>query len=86
MYKAIFSHKAEKSLQKIPREYQKRIKESILKLEENPFCFGTIKLVGYPVAQYRHRVGDYRILFDLWDQKKILMILDIRRRTSTTYS
>lgn len=86
MYKAIFSRKAEKSLQKIPREYQKRIKESILKLEENPFCFGTIKLVGYPVAQYRHRVGDYRILFDFLDQEKILMILDIRRRTSTTYS
>ncbi len=85
MYKAIFGRKAEKSLQKIPEEYQKRIKESILRLETDPLCFGTIKLIGYPVAQYRHRVGDYRILFDIWEEKKILMILDIRRRTSTTY-
>jgi mRNA interferase RelE/StbE len=85
MYQAIFSHKAEKSLKKIPKEFQRKIKEGILKLEENPFCFGTIKLVDYPVAQYRHRVGDYRILFDIWEEKKILMILDIKRRTSTSY-
>jgi len=85
MYKAIFSGKAEKSLKRIPREFQKKIKEAILKLEENPFRFGTIKLLGYPVAQYRHRVGDYRILFDIWEEKKILLILDIKRRTSTTY-
>lgn len=85
MYKAVFSRKAEKSLKKIPRKFQKKIKTSILKLETNPFCFGTIKLVGYPAAPYRHRVSDYRILFDIWEEKKILMVLDIKRRTSTTY-
>jgi len=85
MYRAIFSTKAEKTLKKIPRQFQKKIKEVVLRLESNPFSSGTIKLVGYPVAQYRHRVGDYRILFDIWEKKKILMILDIRRRTSTTY-
>lgn len=85
MYQAIFASRSKKSFKKIPQEYQRKIKEAILKLEENPFCFGTIKLLGYPVAQYRHRVGDYRILFDIWEEKKILMILDIKRRTSTTY-
>jgi len=85
MYQAIFSSKAKKSFKKIPKVFQKKIKEKILELERNPFCFGTIKLVGYPFAEYRHRVGDYRILFDIWEEKKILMILDIKRRTSTTY-
>lgn len=85
MYQAILSSRVEKSLKKIPREYQTRIKEKIIELEKTPYCFGTIKLVGFPVAQYRHRVGDYRILFDIWEEKKILMILDIKRRTSTTY-
>lgn len=85
MFKAIFSSKAEKSLKKIPREYQKKIKEKILELESNPFCPGTIKLKGFPVAEYRHRVGDYRILFDIEEKKKILLVLDIKRRTSTTY-
>lgn len=85
MYKVIFGRKAEKSFKKIPKEFQRQIKKAVLKLEENPFCFGTIKLVDYPVAPYRHRAGNYRILFDIWEEKKILMILDIKRRTSTTY-
>jgi len=85
MYQAILASKAEKSLKKIPKKFQKKIKDAIINLEKDPFCFGTIKLVGYPVASYRHRVGDYRILFDIWEEKKVLMILDIRRRTSTTY-
>lgn len=85
MYKVVLGRKAEKSLKKIPRDFQKKIKIAILALEENPFCFGTIKLISYPAAPYRHRVGDYRILFDIWEEKKTLIISDIKRRTSTTY-
>ncbi len=85
MYQAVFSSKAKKSLRRIPKKDQRRIKRAILALEKNPFCFGTIKPSGFPLAQYRHRVGNYRILFDLWEEKEVLMILDIERRTSTTY-
>lgn len=85
MYQAVLARRAERSLKKVPRKFQEKIKNGIFKLETNPFRPGTIKLIGYPVAQYRHRVGDYRILFDIWEEKKILMILDIKRRTSTTY-
>jgi len=85
MYKAVFSRKAEKSFKRIPREYQLRLKDDILELENNPLCCGTIKLINYPIAKYRHRTDDYRILFDIWEEKKVLMILDIQRRTSTTY-
>jgi len=85
MYQAILSRKAEKGLKKIPNNHLKKIKQAVERLEENPYCSGTIKLVNYPIAAFRHRVGDYRILFDIWEEKKILMILDIRRRTSTTY-
>jgi mRNA interferase RelE/StbE len=85
MYQAVLSRKAVKSLRKTPKNYQGKIKAAIEELEANPFCFGTIKLVGYRNAQYRRRVGDYRILFDLWEEKKVLMVLDIKRRTSTTY-
>ena len=85
MRTAIFTKRAEKSFRKIPKEYQKKIKEAVLNLEKDPFTSGTIKLLNYPVAQYRKRVGDYRILFDIDDDKKIIIIADIRRRTSTTY-
>lgn len=85
MYTAIFTKRAEKSFKNIPRIYQKKLKEVIIKLEESPLLPGTIKLLNYPVAQYRKRVGDYRILFDIDDNQKVIIIADIRRRTSTTY-
>lgn len=61
MYRAIFSSRAEKFFKRIPKDYQKSIKEKIVKLEINPYLAGTIKLLGYPVASCRRRVGDYRI-------------------------
>ncbi|MEK7217276.1 MAG: hypothetical protein AAB289_16960 [Chloroflexota bacterium] len=38
----------------------------------------TIKLESAPVAQYRYRVGEYRILFDIDDAGRVLEIIDIR--------
>jgi len=85
MYSAYFSRLAEKNFKKIPKNYQLNLKKTILNLEVNPYSAGTIKLINYPVAQYRRRVGDYRILFDIDEENKIIIIADIRRRTSTTY-
>lgn len=85
MYKAVFSRRAEKSFLNLPDNEARRIKETIKKLEQEPRCQGTIKLENAPVASYRYRVGDYRILFDIDDKTKIIEILDIRKRTESTY-
>ena len=85
MYQAILSSRAQKSLKKFSQKDLKKIKKTVLKLEENPRCFGTIKLSYAPVASYRFRTGDYRILFDINDDKKVVAILDIRRRGERTY-
>lgn len=85
MYRAIFSSRAWKSLAKIPKKDQEHIKNTVNLLKENPRRLGVIKLAAFGAADYRLRVGNYRILFDIWEERKILMILDIKRRTSTTY-
>ena len=85
MFQAHFTRQAEKSFRKIPRDYQKKIKKAILQLEQNPYTVGTIKLINYPVAQYRKRIGDFRILFHIDEEEKMVIIADIKRRTSTTY-
>jgi len=54
-------------------------------LSKNPHIPGTIKLVDYPAAKFRHRVGNWRILFDVDDEEKILEILDIKKRNERTY-
>ena len=37
------------------------------------------------VAQYRIRIGDYRVLYDVDDERKIVWILALRRRGERTY-
>ena len=85
MYKIFYSRRAAKSFKKIPKEYQVIIKDKIEELSKNPHVSGTIKLVDYPAAKFRHRVGNYRILFDVEEASKILEILDIRKRDEGTY-
>ena len=85
MYEILFSPRAVKSLKKIPKHYQVKIKDKIEELSNNAHLPGTIKLVDYPVAQFRHRVGNYRILFDVDEIGKIIEILDIRKRDEKTY-
>lgn len=85
MYRAIFSSRAWKSLAKIPKKDQEHIKDAVNLLEKNPRRLSVVKLVGSGAADYRLRIGNYRVLFDIWGERKILMILDIKRRTSTTY-
>jgi len=61
------------------------VKQAVEKLEQNPRTYGTIKLENAPVASYRYRVGDNRILFDIDDEAKVIEILDIRKRDERTY-
>ena len=85
MHRAIFSRRAEKAFMSLPDKEAQRVKEAIRKLTENPRTHGTVKLESAPVARCRYRIGDYRLLFDIDDEAKVIEILDIRKRDERTY-
>jgi mRNA interferase RelE/StbE len=85
MYRAIFSRKAEKAFLSFPTKDAWRVKEAIEDLTREPRGYQTIRLDHAPVARFRRRVGNYRILFDIDDPNQILEILDIRKRDEQTY-
>lgn len=85
MYQVIFSRRAEEAFLRLSDKEARRVKEVIDKLKQNPRIYGTIKLENAPVASYRHRVGENRILFDVDDEAKVIEILDIRKRNERTY-
>ena len=85
MYEVIFSRRAQKAFIDLPDKEAQKIKEAIEKLKQNPRIHGTIKLEDAPVASYRYRAGDYRILFDIDDDANIVGILDIKKRDERTY-
>ena len=78
--------KFEKALQDIsPKDLQNKIKEAVLSLADNPRPYGEPKIkppleVYNYVAQYRLRIGNYRVLYDVDDKKRIIWIFAIRKR------
>jgi len=85
VYQVIYSRRAAKNFKKIPKLFQIKIKNKLEALSKNPQIPGTIKLVDYPVAKFRHRVGNWRILFDIDTEEKNLEIIDIKKRDESTY-
>ena len=82
-----------KALSNIPPRLQNKIMETVEKLADNPRPFGQkpFKQLTPPIecyqftAQYRIRMGDYRVLYNVDDVKKVVWILAIRKRNEKTY-
>ena len=54
-------------------------------MREDPYASDVTRLRGIEPAAWRRRVGSYRILYDLYPDRLLLIIYDILRRTSKTY-
>ena len=74
------------------KETRVRIMEEVEKLADGPRPEGKkFKAIRPPVylyeftAEYRLRIGDYRVLYDIDDAKKIVWILALRKRNEFTY-
>jgi mRNA-degrading endonuclease RelE of RelBE toxin-antitoxin system len=53
-------------------------------MQEDPFQGDIKRLKGQPTA-WRRRVGSYRILYDLYVDQRLIVVVGIVRRSSTTY-
>lgn len=76
-----FSEAAKKTFSKLDKSVQRRIKnylDDIVQLE-NPRSRGKA-LVGNLVNLWRYRVGDYRIICNIQDEKILITILRIGHR------
>ncbi len=79
MYKITFSKQADKALRKMPRNLALKLAEKIKKLSKNPEKMTNIKkLTDHP--GYRLRVGDWRIVYLLNNNEKIIHIIKIKTR------
>lgn len=79
-YQILFTPRATRDFKKLGRIVLKRIDKAILKLAGHPYPSGTRKIVARDIAQYRIRVGDYRILYDVDESAKAVVILHIGHR------
>ena len=78
------ARRAAKQLDKIPAKDQARITAAFQEMRTNPFGGDIVKLKNEPSA-WRRRVGNYRIFFDVHPDEGLIDVVDIMRRTTTTY-
>ena len=84
MYKVELADKAKKELKKLDKPTAKIILAWLRKnLEDcnNPRLHGKA-LVGDKKGYWRYRVGDYRIIADIQDDKILVLVLEIGHRKS----
>jgi mRNA-degrading endonuclease RelE of RelBE toxin-antitoxin system len=68
----------------VPPRDRARLRAAIDEMETDPFQ-GDIKYLKGEERRLRRRVGDWRIFFRLEPAQRVLYVISIQRRTSTTY-
>ena len=80
MYKVVISRSAEKDLVKLPKKVLLPISNAIDALEEDPRPPGCKKLKGTTESLWRIRVGDYRIIYAIADEVRIVDVRKVGHR------
>lgn len=74
--------KAKKELDKLPLKDFRRLDKAIWALAQNPRPRGVKKLRG---PHYRVRVGNWRVVYAVFDRDQLVIIGKVARRSKRTY-
>ncbi|WP_375416403.1 type II toxin-antitoxin system RelE/ParE family toxin [uncultured Hymenobacter sp.] len=77
-YRVEFSPQAAKQFKKLPLKIAQQVKTEIAMLSDNPRPYGYLKLKGR--EGYRIRVGDYRVLYSIFDAVLLVEIVKVGTR------
>ena len=80
MFSVVPGSQARSFLKKQDKALQKRIIDGIRKLSGDPKPRGAIKLIGEENT-YRIRIGGYRVLYEVYYDQKIVLIVKIDKRS-----
>jgi mRNA-degrading endonuclease RelE of RelBE toxin-antitoxin system len=61
-----------------------RIDDAFHEMCSDPFA-GDVKALRGTDGAFRRRIGDWRILFDLHRQERLIVVTGVKRRGSKTY-
>lgn len=88
MYRLEVTPAADRDLDKlksrIRRQDFERLRDAIGGLADEPRPQGVRKIKGAEKA-YRIKVGSYRVVYDVYDNDNLVLILQVARRSETTY-
>ena len=81
-YRILITRQAKRQLERLTWRVQERIAEQIARLGHDPFdpALNIKQLVNDPIAEYRLRVGSYRVKFNRDDGIKIVEVMRVGHR------
>ncbi|MGH2750750.1 MAG: type II toxin-antitoxin system RelE family toxin [Actinomycetota bacterium] len=83
MHRVRLARRAERGLRGIrqgdPRGYG-RIRTAVRSLGEEPLPPGAVKLTGFDPPAWRVRVGSYRIVYEIYDDELLVVVVNVAPR------
>jgi mRNA interferase RelE/StbE len=80
IYRIEIERSPEKAIARLSANIQRRIRHAIDQLATNPRPRGCIKLQGQDDTYYRIRVGDWRVIYFVDDDKLIVLVVEFGAR------
>lgn len=77
-YQVVILRRAQKELAELPIERYGRVRDAVGDLGETPRPVGCLKLTGRD--GWRIRVGDYRVVYEIDDDRRLVTILHVGHR------
>jgi mRNA interferase RelE/StbE len=78
-YTILISKSVQKQIDNLPSDIQERVADKIKNLADEPRPDGVVKLKGFD-NEYRIRVGDYRVRYEIDDANQIIQLLQCKHR------
>lgn len=73
-YQVFFTEISEKEFSRLDKIVQRKVTKAVAQLEIDPFAPNVSKLTNHPEATYRKRIGDWRILFNIYPDNIIYIV------------
>ena len=80
MYEIITARSFDKALAKLPANWQKRIAAKIEEVAVNPHAPNNNLTKLQRRSGYRLRVGDWRVIYELEDDRLVMLVLEVGPR------
>lgn len=84
-YRIEVERQAQKALARLPRQAQTRIATAIDALVDDPHPAGCRPVKEAEKGTYRVRVGDYRVIYVVLDDERVVIVVRVGRRNERTY-
>ena len=84
MYEIRYERRAERELLSLPRDVARRIALAIDGLADDARPTGCRKISGAEDT-YRIRVGRFRVVYSVQDERRLVVVLRVAMRTERTY-